>query len=226
MVFRRRTPKTYVQRAQDVVYPRGGWLRAATYTWYRLRRLPDRPHRIARGVGAGIFISFTPLFGAHFFGGGILAWIIGGNVLAALVGTFVGNPVTFPFIAYVSMRLGGWMLGIDAEMRFHRLVAAFSHATQDLWDNFLALFAGEAMHWSGLKLFYDNVFLPYMLGGCVLGLIAAVAGHYLTLPVIAAYQKRRTKKLRERAEKLRAAARTRAELAAEASPPPPAPLAD
>ncbi|MEI4471407.1 DUF2062 domain-containing protein [Frigidibacter sp. MR17.24] len=222
MVFRRRIPKSYVQKVQDTVYPRGGWLRAATYTWYRLRRLPDQPHRIARGVAAGIFISFTPLFGAHFFGGGVLAWIVGGNVLAALVGTFVGNPVTFPFIAYASMRLGGWILGIDAEMRFHRLVAAFSRATHDLWDNFKALFAGEPMHWSGLSLFYDNVFLPYMIGGCVLGLIAAVAGHYMTLPVIAAYQKRRIKKLRDRAEKLRAAARGRAEAGTALPAPPPA----
>ena len=70
-----------------------------------------------------------------------------------------------------------------------------------------------------LKHFFDTIFLPYLVGGIIPGLIAAVIFHYLTLPGIRAFQKRRAKKLRERAEKLRlgARARARAEVAASAA---------
>ncbi|WP_126978436.1 DUF2062 domain-containing protein [Frigidibacter oleivorans] len=211
MVFKRRIPRSYLQVVTQFFYPRGGWLRAATYTWHRLRRLPDEPHRIARGVGAGIFISFTPLFGIHFFGGGLLAWLIRGNIFAALIGTFAGNPVTIPFIAISSVTLGRWMLGVEGDTAFHAIVGAFSRATQEMWWNVTAMFTDRVAHWSGLDLFFDTIFLPYLVGGLVPGLAAGIAGHYLTLPLIAAYQKRRGRKLRERAEKLRAAARSRAE---------------
>ncbi|WP_330448804.1 DUF2062 domain-containing protein [Paracoccus marcusii] len=48
-------------------------------------------------------VNFTPLFGFHFLSAAAVAWIIRGNVLAALLATFVGNPVTLPFIALMSV---------------------------------------------------------------------------------------------------------------------------
>ena len=56
-------------------------------------------------------MSFTPLFGLHFVFAAALAWVMGGNMVAALLATFVGNPVTFPLIAAVSMEVGTWLLG-------------------------------------------------------------------------------------------------------------------
>ena len=50
----------------EFVWPRGGWARAFHYVKHRMRRLPDSPERIARGVWAGVFVTFTPLFGMHF----------------------------------------------------------------------------------------------------------------------------------------------------------------
>ena len=88
MVFKRRTPRTYLQMLAEAFWPRGGWTRAFHYVKHRIRRLPDNPHRIARGVGAGVFVSFTPLFGLHFISAVASAWIVRGNMLAALLGTF------------------------------------------------------------------------------------------------------------------------------------------
>lgn len=209
MVFKRRKPRTYMEKAQDWVYPKGGWKRAITYTFYRLRRLPDQPHRIARGVGAGVFISFTPLFGFHFIGGAVCAWLVGGNVVAALIGTFLGNPVTTPFIAVLSLQFGRWLLGQHGAMPFHAVVKAFAQAADDLWRNMIGIFTDAPTSWAGLSLFFEHVFLPYAIGGLLPGLAAAVAAHYATLPVIAAYQKRRVKQLRKRAEKLRSGAANR-----------------
>ena len=108
-MFKRRTPKSYLRMLADWVYPKGGWGRAISYVLHRLRRLPDPPHRIARGVAAGVFVCYTPFFGLHFFLAAFLAFLMQGNIVAALLATFFGNPVTFPLImlGYFGVRFAG-----------------------------------------------------------------------------------------------------------------------
>jgi len=79
-----------------------------------VRRLPGSPYSIAAGFACGAAVSFTPYMGFHILGGGLLAWLIGGNVIAAAIGTVVGNPWTFPFIWVGVYRLGCTMIGGDA----------------------------------------------------------------------------------------------------------------
>ncbi len=211
MVFKRRTRLTTSERLASLVYPRGGWGRALSYLWHRMRRIPDKPHRIARGIALGVFVSFTPFFGFHFLIAGALAWIVRGNLAAALIATFVGNPLTFPVIMQVSVELGSWMLGQEGGLLLPAIVGAFSHASVELWRNVVAIFTDDTTHWENLARFYDRVFLPYLVGGILPGLVAAVVSFYLALPVLGAYQKRRTKKLRERFERIRGAMQARAE---------------
>jgi uncharacterized protein len=194
MVFGRRDPKGWAQIIREFVYPRGGWLRAARYVVHRLRRLPDPPHRIGRGIFAGVFLSFTPFFGLHFIFAGLLAWAIRGNVLAALLATFIGNPLTTPFIALGSVELGHWMLGAPGGVGLEEIFQAFGVASAELWHNAGSLFGPGRMEWGGLWDFAATIFLPYLIGGLVPGLLAGLACHYLSLPVIAAYKKRRARK--------------------------------
>ena len=100
-MFKRRETRSWLRAIAEFFYPRGGWRRAASYVGHRLRRLPDPPHRIARGIAAGVFVCFTPFFGLHFFMAAILAFLMQGNIVAALLATFFGNPLTFPFIAAI-----------------------------------------------------------------------------------------------------------------------------
>ena len=125
----------------DWVYPKGGWGRAISYVLHRLRRLPDPPHRIARGVAAGVFVCYTPFFGLHFFLAAFLAFLMQGNIVAALLATFFGNPVTFPLIAAACLELGNWMLGTDYGLPLPMVFDAFTQATSQLWENFLAIFS-------------------------------------------------------------------------------------
>ena len=60
----------------EFVWPRGGWGRAFHYVKHRMRRLPDTPEKIARGIFAGIVTAFTPLFGLHFLVAAIIAFIV------------------------------------------------------------------------------------------------------------------------------------------------------
>lgn len=204
-MFKRRKPRSYSQIATEMIYPRGGWLRAGQYVLYRLRRLPDQPHKIGRGVAAGVFISFTPLHGFHFLAAAGIAWVIGGNILAALLATFVGNPMTFPFIAYASTWLGREILGTHGRLSAKMIFNEFADATAQLWHNIGALFGPKEAHWDRLNSFFQDIYLPYLVGGVIIGTIAGVASHYLTVPVIRAYHRRRARKLAKRIERIRSA---------------------
>lgn len=202
MVFKRRTPRSYVQIVTQSFYPRGGWRRASQYVVHRLRRLPDPAHKISRGIAAGVFASFTPFFGFHFIIAASIAWVLRGNILAALLATFFGNPLTFPVIAAVSMELGTWMLGTPP-VPLHRVGQAFSQASLELWHNMTAPFTDAVAHWDRLADFFSVIFLPYLVGGIVPGMLAAIAAYYLSYPLIVTYQKARDRRKQARSEKKR-----------------------
>lgn len=205
MVFKRRTRRSFRQAMAEMVWPRGGWSRALSYMWHRVRRLPDPPHRIARGVACGVFVSFTPFFGLHFVLAGLFAYLIRGNIVAAAIGTFVGNPLTFPLIASVSVDLGSRMLGMPGNMPLYRIVAAFSRAWLELWANLSAIFTSAETHWDRLAVLFQEVFLPYLIGGILPGLLTSLVFHMITHRVVTAYQRARVARLRKRVEKRRAA---------------------
>lgn len=207
MVFKRRTPRSSLRTLGEFFYPRGGWLRAAQYVVHRLRRLPDPAHKISRGIAAGVFVSFTPLFGFHFLASAAVAWMLRGNILAAILGTFAGNPLTFPIIATISVDLGNRILGVGSGP-FHSpaaVITSFSYASLEIWHNIKAVFTPEPVRWHRLSDFFDHVFLPYLVGGIVPGIIAGMVAYFLSRPLIAAYQKARIKRLKKNYEKRRAA---------------------
>ncbi|MGB8814609.1 MAG: DUF2062 domain-containing protein [Paracoccaceae bacterium] len=194
-----------LEATKDFLYPKGGFRRAIQYVVHRMRRLPDAPHRIARGVFAGCFASFPPLFGVQMLTAALLAWVLRGNILAALLATFLSNPITTPFIAVGSLQLGHWMLGIDSPLDFVSIVAAFTGAGAELWANFLAIFTDDLAHWENLSQFFHTIYWPYFVGSILPGIVFSLICYYITLPLIHAYQKLRAGKLRERFEKRRLA---------------------
>jgi uncharacterized protein len=209
VVFKRRTRQSLPQRLIEFFYPRGGWARATSYVLHRLRRLPDTPHRICVGIAAGTFVSFLPLWGMHFVLAALLAWAFRGNILAALLGTFFGNPITFPIIAVSSLELGNLLMGNPGSMKFVEVMTATGNATSELTGNVWGWLTGEKVYWGRLQLFLWRVFLPFMLGGTILGIPTSVAMYYLCLPLVNAYQRRRYQKLKERFEAARALQRER-----------------
>lgn len=196
MIFKRRDRRPVWQVIADFVYPRGGWARAAQYVKHRVRRLPDTPEKISRGVAAGVFAAFTPFYGLHFLVAFLLARLMRGNVLAALMGTFFGNPLTYVPIAVAALGTGHWILGTRPVEDVHAsLGEKFGAAFADLWHNFVAIFTPARTDWHGLAIFYDEVFYPYLIGGILPGVVCAAVCYYLSVPLISAYQKRRQKVL-------------------------------
>lgn len=203
-MFKRRDYRPWARVVSEWVYPRGGWTRAFQYVQHRLSRLPGTPESISRGIFAGVLTAFTPLFGLHFVVAALLAKVMRGNILAALLATFVGNPLTYIPIALASLKFGHFILGTEMRGRLEDgLLQKFGGAFGDLWHNILAIFTAERAHWDELHIFYDDVFFPWMIGSIVPGIICGLICYYLCVPVIRAYQKRRVARLQKKMRKLR-----------------------
>lgn len=175
---------------RELVAPRKGWNRGILYIYARIRRLPGSPHSIALGLALGVFMSFTPLFGLHVVVALLFSWLLGGNLVAAVLGTASGNPLTFPLIAPLCIRLGNLLLGTRASEE-----AGEKITSQSLLLRFPQLL--------------EDVLLPYLAGGVLLGAIVAVGCYLATRAVVATYQmaRRRRRLRRVASQSIRAAGR-------------------
>lgn len=110
----------------------------------RLAKLKGTPNSIAAGVACGAAISFTPFVGAHLVLAMITAWIIRGNVIAAALGTAIGNPWTFPVIWVSVLYTGRKMLGMDYAQAVNvDFASMFSHAFKALINFDFSLFFSD-----------------------------------------------------------------------------------
>ncbi len=199
MVFRRRDRPRTQDRLREAILPRGGWRRAIEYIAHRIRRLPDTPHRIALGFACGVMVSFTPFFGLQIPLAMGLAWLVGGNLFAAFIGQMLGNFVTFPFIAWISMALGRRILGTGLTGRdFGRVVEAFTRAVEGLWETVLSLFGRGESQWTKVVPIWNEVMLPYLVGGLLPGLVSSIGFYYLVRGIVTAYQAARRARIARR----------------------------
>jgi uncharacterized protein (DUF2062 family) len=173
------------------MWPRAGWRRRGIYMAHRLRRLPGTPESIAAGFACGAAISFTPFIGLHFVLAALIAWLIGGNVIASAIGTAVGNPWSFPFIWAWIFSLGRWVLG----------VADVGALPEDLTMAFIF-----ERPW--------KVLFPMIVGGIPTALVAWVGFYWPVKRAVAAYQQARR---RARVHAYRRARQNRGKAKAKAS---------
>lgn len=68
------------------------------YLLFKMSRKNDAEDALAAGFAWGVAISFTPLLGFHLILTIIACKLHRKNIWAGITGTFIGNPVTFPFI--------------------------------------------------------------------------------------------------------------------------------
>jgi len=81
-------------------------LRVIKLQKYKITKIKDFPESVAVGMAWGVAVSFTPLLGFHLIICYLGTWLMKGNLIAATVGTIIGNPWTFPFIFYLDYKIG------------------------------------------------------------------------------------------------------------------------
>ena len=72
----------------------------------KIFRIRDFPEAVAGGLAWGAAVSFTPLLGLHINICFLGTWLMRGNLIAATVGTIIGNPWTFPFFFFIDYKIG------------------------------------------------------------------------------------------------------------------------
>ncbi|WP_245418477.1 MULTISPECIES: DUF2062 domain-containing protein [Cohaesibacter] len=179
MLFGRRDKPSMAERIRIFLWPRRNWMRSGKYFVKRILRLSGSPYMIAAGVAAGVFTSFTPFLGFHFLISWAIAFLIGGNMLAAAIGTGVGNPITFPFIWGATYTTGCFLLGKEA---IHGQLHSLKHDL--LTESFSTI-------WPTIQVM--------AVGAIPVGLVFALIFYYVTRKAALVYQKRRKAMLAERA---------------------------
>ena len=168
MLFKQRKKIDFISRILHFFWPRNGWGRLFKYTTLRIKRLPGSPHSIALGFTFGVIAAMTPLFGLHFIIGIFLAWIFGASVIASLIGNFVGNPWTFPFICILNLKIGSYFYESANISTINMKV--ISNELTLLWNAFYSFciqfnFEGAFLYLSDLKL------IPPMFIGSIFTII-------------------------------------------------------
>ena len=185
MVFKRKKKLTVIMNLKALFFPARGWRRALEYLSHRIKRLPDTPHRIALGLSFGVFASFSPLFGFHFLLGAVLAYLFSANLFASILGTFFGNPITFPFIATISVRVGNLILD-----QFY-FIGDKSNQNEK-WEFNSELNSLGVFEKFLIEVYFDK-FIPYAIGGIICGIFTAFLVYVLFKPLIKSYQNRKRK---------------------------------
>lgn len=182
MLFRRRKPEGLLGKMRIALWPRRSFGRSFQYFIKRVLRLTATPHAIAAGVAAGVFASWTPLLGFHFILAFAISYLLAGNMVAAALGTAFGNPLSFPFIWTLTMKLGNMLIGIEtgAHHKHVDLEALLRHLDiSQLWE---------------------PVLKPMLIGAVPPGIVSAVFFYILTYGAVRAFQVRRKTRLAARAK--------------------------
>lgn len=182
-MFKRRIKPRISQRLQNLFWPQIGWRRSVTYFVHRVGRLPGTPYSIAAGIACGVAVSCTPLVGFHVLIGAFIAWLIGANVLASIIGTAAGNPWTFPFIWVWIYKLGIYLgaqeiATIDGKIDFPQLFA----------KSMVALLRFDATY------LYDYtlpLLWPMAVGSLPTAICVWVGVYFAIKPIVIAYQSKR-----------------------------------
>ena len=140
------------------------------YYKLKLARLPASNYAISSGVACGAMVSFTPLLGLHFLLAIFFAFLFRGNIIAALIGTFVGNPITFPFIWGLIYKVGISVSNIvDNNLNFEINIEMILNQTFE-------------------------IFVPMLIGGSILAVPIWLITYLITYSFVSSYKKSKIKK--------------------------------
>ena len=191
MLFSRREPVSWRERLRIAVWPRRSWARSVLYVIKRILRLSTSSHSVAAGVAAGVFSAFTPFLGLHFLIAIAIAYLIAGNLLAAALGTFIGNPLTFPLIWTSTYATGKFILSGEHSGggEHHRVAELASHGL--FADGISGMVERIARIW-------DPVLKPMSVGAIPLGLAFAIVFYVLTRWGATKFRQARQRRLDQR----------------------------
>jgi uncharacterized protein (DUF2062 family) len=140
-----------------------------SYYKFKLARLPASSYAISAGFACGSMVSFTPLIGFHFVLAVMFAYLLRANYIAALIGTIVGNPISFPLIWGLIYKVGAFI--VDKPEDNLRPNINFEIIINQTYD----------------------IFIPMLVGGAVLAIPIWVTTYFITYSFVSSFKKAKQK---------------------------------
>ena len=157
--------------------------RVLRYLYLRFIRLHGTAKDVARGLALGVFIGMTPTMGIQTPLALFAAMLLKENKLAALIGVWISNPMTFIPIYTFNFKVGKYILGTsDLKMPKFTSIQEF------------------------MELGHDFI-LPLIIGSFIVAIISAAISYFIFLYIFTAIKLEKDKIKQRRALK-RAMGRT------------------
>lgn len=142
--------------------------------YYKVVRLDDPPEKIARGIAIGVFMGIFPTFGVGIILSIISAYILKANRAAAVLGSFIMNPLTIPFFWTLSSIVGSVIFWENRELLMSNIK---NH-------NFL-----NGMGWA---------YVVFLVGNLVVSTTFSAASYFITKKWIIIHRKHKAMRLAEK----------------------------
>lgn len=139
--------------------------------YYKVVRIDDPPNKIARGIAIGVFMGIFPTFGLGIVFAIVAAYVLKANRAAAVVGSFIMNPLTTPFFWTLSSAVGAVIFWEDREVvmsgiKNHHLL--------------------NGMEWA---------FVVYIVGTILVSTVFSVAAYFITKKWVITHRKHKAMKM-------------------------------
>jgi hypothetical protein len=138
--------------------------------YLRIIRMGDPPERIAMGAAIGVFSGIAPTFGAAAPLAFAAAFVLKANKTAAVLGSFIMNPLTSTFFWSFSIILGSVILGENPQSILETVREE-------------SLLSGITRAW-----------VVFLTGNAVIAVPFTVAAYYLTKGAIVRHRRRKAKR--------------------------------
>ncbi|AFZ54165.1 Protein of unknown function DUF2062 [Cyanobacterium aponinum PCC 10605] len=160
-----KTKKLNKKQFRKKDYP---WKRYGKYYKWKLLRLREHPHKIARGFAVGVFSGCLPLMGLQFLISLLLAFIVRGNKFTALMGTWISNPFTYVPLFIFNFHVGKIILG-------------FFISNQDLQFNWQS--------WREFAQMGTEITVTLLFGSVIVGIVFATIAYHFILRLLYHWKK-------------------------------------
>ena len=158
--------------------------RLKTFFVYRVLHVDDTPHRIALGVAAGIFVTWTPTIGLQMLLTLALSILLRANKFVGVPFVWISNPFTFGPIYLPAYLLGGLLLGGRyAPQAFHDAVAQAA--------------ACDGSWWACVQAWFDALWPIYpalWVGGVLAGGVCAVIAYVVVYRAVVVFRRFRARR--------------------------------
>ena len=146
--------------------------RQIRYYYLRFIRLRGEPRELALGMAFGVFTGMMPIMPFQIAVAVALALFFKGSKITAALGTWISNPLNWYFLYYANYKLGAFLLRLpEKNEMFSSVMTAIQSGEESMVIVNTILGAG------GVSL------AAFLLGGLVMGTVAAFPTYFILLPV-------------------------------------------